>query len=164
MMNFKLDCKHSNYKIKSVWVLFWYRLNNMIYYSNLPKIIKKLLLVIFKVLQMFLVEIMFTTEIHYESKLGGGIRLPHPFGVIINRNVKIGLNCTIFQFVTIGSIEGKGITDKAPQIGNNVYIGAGGKILGNIKIGNNVKIGANAVVVKDIPDNCTVVGNPMKII
>ena len=57
-----------------------------------------------------------------------------------------------------------GGVEKVPHIGDNVFIGAGAKILGDIKIGNNVKIGANAVVTKDVPDNCTVVGNPAVII
>lgn len=69
---------------------------------------------------------------------------------------------TIFQDVAIAV---KGINCfEAPVIGNNVLIGTGAKLLGGIQIGNNVKIGANAVVTKDVPDNCTVVGNPMRII
>lgn len=87
--------------------------------------------------------------------------LPHHLnGIIISHYAKIGKNCTIFQQVTIA--EGKNKT--AAIIGDNCIIGAGAKIIGNVKIGNNVKIGANAVVVKDIPDNCTAVGVPAKII
>lgn len=79
--------------------------------------------------------------------------LPHGlYGIIVSKNAIIGANCTIFHQVTIG--EGKG---GAPEIGDNCYIGAGAKIIGNIVIGDNVKIGANCVVVEDIPDNCTVV-------
>ena len=58
-----------------------------------------------------------------------------------------------------GAVDKQGISNKAPRIGNNVYIGAGAKILGDIEIGDNVKIGANAVVTKNVPDNCTVVGS-----
>lgn len=92
---------------------------------------------------------------------------PHGLnGIIISRKCKIGKNATILHQVTIGT---KITTEKcmreadgiAPVIGDDVYIGAGAKIIGNIRIGNNVLIGANAVVTKDVPDNCTVIGNPM---
>lgn len=87
--------------------------------------------------------------------------LPHHLnGIIVSHYAKIGKNCTIHQQVTIGQSEGNG----APIIGDNVMIGAGAKIIGNVKIGNNVKIGANAVVVKDVPDNATAVGVPARII
>jgi serine O-acetyltransferase len=85
--------------------------------------------------------------------------LPHGLkGIFISQCAIIGKNCTIFQQVTIGSnmlTGSKGFG--GPIIGDNVLIGAGAKIIGNVKIGSNVKIGANAVVVKDIPDNATVV-------
>ena len=79
--------------------------------------------------------------------------LPHGlYGVMVSHNAIIGKNVTILHQVTIG--EGKG---GAPTIGDNVYIGAGAKLIGGIKIGNNVKIGANCVVFMDVPDDCTVV-------
>lgn len=86
-------------------------------------------------------------------------------GVFISANARIGKNCVIFHQVTIGSntlpdSNGKG----APQIGNNVYIGCGAKIIGNVTIGDNVRIGANCVVTKDIPANCTVVSASPRII
>ena len=84
---------------------------------------------------------------------------PHGlFGVFISGGAKIGADCTIFHQVTIGS-NTLSNTKKpgAPTIGNNVYIGAGAKIIGGVKIGNNVRIGANCVVTNDIPDNSTVV-------
>lgn len=85
--------------------------------------------------------------------------LPHGLnGIVISRHAEIGAGATILQQVTIGI---KNMGDPAsPQIGKNVFIGAGAKIIGGIKIGNNVKIGANAVVNKDVPDNVTVIGNP----
>ena len=79
--------------------------------------------------------------------------LPHGlYGIVVSRNAIIGKNATIYHQVTIG--EGNG---GAPVIGDNVYIGAGAKIVGKIKVGNNVRIGANCVVFMDVPDNCTVV-------
>lgn len=84
---------------------------------------------------------------------------PHGlYGIFISERAKIGAGCTIFQYVTIGS---NTLADSAgggaPVIGDNVYIGAGAKIIGNVHVGNNVRIGANAVVTKDVPDNATVV-------
>ena len=91
---------------------------------------------------------------------------PHGFsGIFISKNAIIGKNCTIFQQVTIGSNELIGSKHYgAPIIGDNVYIGAGAKIIGNCKIGNNVKIGANCVVTESIESDTTVVTNYPRII
>lgn len=87
------------------------------------------------------------------------------YGVFISQGAQIGSGCTIFQQVTIGSnslrdSQGVGY----PTLGDNVYIGAGAKIIGGVRIGNNVRIGANCVVTKDIPDNATVVMQKPRII
>jgi len=93
---------------------------------------------------------------------GGAYVLNHPYGTIINAK-SIGANFTICQLTTIGN--GKhGRNDLIPTIGNNVSIGANANIIGDIAIGDNVIIGAGSVVVKDVPDNCVVVGNPAKVI
>jgi len=98
-------------------------------------------------------------EIPLTLNIGGGLLIPHPNGIVIHPDVSIGPNCLIFQQVTIGTRGGD-----APIIGGHVDIGAGAKILGNIKIGNNVCIGANAVVINDVDDGCTVAGIPAKVI
>lgn len=86
--------------------------------------------------------------------------LPHGIhGIYISTFAEIGHGCRIYQNVTIGEVN-----RKAPVIGDGVLIGAGAVLLGDIKIGNNVKIGAGAVVNKNIPDNCTVVAQPVRII
>lgn len=98
------------------------------------------------------------------TNLTAPIYFPHsPKGCFFSMFAIVGENCTIMQHVTIGSnnIIGGG---KGPIIGDNVFIGAGAKIIGNVKIGNNVKIGAGSVVVEDIPDNCTVVMHKPRII
>lgn len=92
---------------------------------------------------------------------------PHGLnGIVISPYAKIGKKCVIYQQVTIaqGNADGKGSNYKSATIGDNCFIGAGAKIMGNVKIGDNVKIGANAVVTKDVPSNCTAVGIPAKII
>lgn len=86
----------------------------------------------------------------------------HPNGIILHKNVVIGKYCTIYHQVTIGSND-KGDVNKVASIGNNVYIGSGAKVIGNVVIGNNSKIGANAVVINDVPENSVAVGVPAKI-
>ena len=84
--------------------------------------------------------------------------MPHLNGIYIHPKVFIGEDCTILQQVTIGANEHKIEYDKAPRIGNRVYIGAGAKIIGDVEIGDDVRIGANAVVTKNVPSQMTVVG------
>lgn len=92
--------------------------------------------------------------------IGGGLLIPHPNGIVIHPKAKIGVNCLIFQQVTIGTRAGEGL----PQIAGHVDIGAGAKILGPVLIGAHATIGANAVVLHDIPDRMTAVGIPAKIL
>jgi len=99
-------------------------------------------------------------DIPLNSNLGGGLIIRHPNGIVIHPKAVIGVNCLIFQQVTIGAGSKPGF----PKIGGHVDIGTGAKILGGITIGDHVKIGANSVVIEDVPDNCTVVGIPAKII
>ncbi|PHR49470.1 MULTISPECIES: serine acetyltransferase [Cycloclasticus] len=100
-------------------------------------------------------------EIPLNGHLGGGLLIPHPNGIVIHPNSLIGVNCLIHQQVTIGVNRN---SNKPPTIGGHVDIGAGAKIIGNVKIGNHVQIGANAVVLEDIPDNSISVGVPAKVI
>lgn len=102
-------------------------------------------------------------EIHPGAKIGKGLFIDHGMGVVIGETAEVGDNVTIYHGVTLGGT-GKDKGKRHPTIGNNVVIGAGAKILGPISIGNNVKVGANAVVLKDVPDNVTVVGIPAKIV
>ncbi|WP_220465503.1 serine O-acetyltransferase [Colwellia sp. BRX10-3] len=90
-----------------------------------------------------------------KSSAGAGFVLMHPVGVVINSSVKMGRNITIESGVVIGAEKGL-----SPELGNDVFIGAGAKVIGKVIIGDNVKIGANAVVVKDVPSNCTALGVP----
>ena len=102
-------------------------------------------------------------EIHPGAKIGRRLFIDHGMGVVIGETATIGDDCTIYHGVTLGGT-GKNKKKRHPDIGNNVMIGCGAKILGAIKIGNNVKIGANAVVLKDVESDSTVVGIPGEII
>lgn len=96
-------------------------------------------------------------EIHPGAKIGKRLFIDHGYGVVIGETAIIGDDCLIYHQVTLGGTGNEKAFKRHPTIGNNVMLGAGSKILGNIKIGNNVKIGANAVVTKDIEDNKTVI-------
>lgn len=99
------------------------------------------------------------------TKLQGPACFPHGVvGIYISNGATIGKNCVIFQQVTIGSNEIKGSNLGSPTIGDNCYIGAGAKIIGNIHIGNNCRIGAGAVVYQDMEDNSVAVAARTRII
>lgn len=95
------------------------------------------------------------------ADIGKGFRIHHFGGIIIHSGVKMGENCTVYQGVTVGD---KGGWGKLPTIGNNVLIGAGAKVLGDITIGDNVTIGANAVVLSSIPADSIAAGIPAKVV
>lgn len=102
------------------------------------------------------------TYVGHGAFFGGKPWLPHNLrGIHISDQAVIGKNCTIYHQVTVGIAEAGG---KAPVIGDNCILGAGCKIIGDIRIGNNVKIGANCVVHFDVPDNATVVCEKARII
>ncbi len=86
--------------------------------------------------------------------------MPHPNGIVIHPEARIGPNCLLFQQVTIGSGHRPGV----PNIGGHVDVGAGAKVLGDVRIGDHAQIGANAVVVEDVPAGATVAGIPAKVV
>lgn len=102
-------------------------------------------------------------EIHPGATIGKGLVIDHGMGVVIGETAEIGDNCTLYQGVTLGGT-GKDVGKRHPTLGNNVLVGAGAKVLGPFKIGDNSKIAANAVVLDEIPDNCTAVGIPAKLV
>jgi len=101
-------------------------------------------------------------EIHPGATIGKGVFIDHGMGVVIGETSVLGDNVTLFQGVTLGGT-GKEKGKRHPTLGNNVVVGAGAKILGNIRLGDNVSVGANAVVLEDVPPNSTVVGVPGRI-
>jgi serine O-acetyltransferase len=122
-------------------------------------VVKQLMIFVYTVLNM-LVMLGAGINIHIYSTIGKGLVI-HNFSCIFVLVEKMGENCTVNQGVTIGNIRGK---SHPPVIGNNVYFGSGCKVLGNITIGNNVVIAANSLVISDVPDNCTVVGVPARVV
>jgi serine O-acetyltransferase len=101
-------------------------------------------------------------EIHPGARIGKGLFIDHGMGVVIGETTIIGDNVTLYQGVTLGGT-GKERGKRHPTLGNNIVVGTGAKVLGNITIGDNSYIGANAVVIKDVPPNSTVVGVPGRI-
>ena len=111
----------------------------------------------------YLTRIITGIEIHPSAQIGERLFIDHGEGVVIGETAIIGDDVIIYQQATLGGT-GKEHGKRHPTIGNHVIIGAGAKILGNIKIGDNVRIGAGSVVVDDVPENCTVVGVPGRIV
>lgn len=102
-------------------------------------------------------------EIHPGAQIGRGVFIDHGMGVVIGETAIVGDYCLIYQGVTLGGT-GKESGKRHPTIGENVVVGGGAKVLGNIQIGNDVRIGAGSVVLRDVPSNCTVVGIPGRVI
>ena len=107
-------------------------------------------------------------EIHPKAKIGKNLFIDHGMGVVIGETSEIGDNVTIYHAVTLGGSspsidsERQRHEKRHPTIGNDVVIGSGAQIIGPVKVGNNARIASNAVVVKDVPENATMVGIPAK--
>lgn len=103
-------------------------------------------------------------EIHPGAKIGKGFFIDHGVGIVIGETAEIGDNCVLFHNVTLGGT-GKHEGKRHPTLGNSVLIGTGAILLGPINVGSNVRIGANTFIInKNVPDNCTVVGVPARIV
>ncbi|WP_282193127.1 serine O-acetyltransferase EpsC [Romboutsia ilealis] len=103
-------------------------------------------------------------EIHPGATLGAGILIDHGMGVVIGETAQIGNRVTIYHGTTLGGTGKDKGRKRHPTVGDNVVIGAGAKVLGNINIGSNSKIGSNSVVLNDVPKGATVVGIPGKVV
>ncbi len=102
-------------------------------------------------------------EIHPGADIGRRLFIDHGTGVVIGETAVIGNDVTIYQGVTLGGT-GKHKGKRHPTIGNNVMIGAGSKVLGPFRVGDNCNIAAGSVVLEEIPDNCTAVGTPARVV
>lgn len=134
--------------------LLFHRIAHGLYNLNIPLIPR-----LISHLSRFLTGI----EIHPGASIGSGVFIDHGMGVVIGETAIIGDYCLIYQGVTLGGT-GKESGKRHPTLGENVVVGAGCKVLGNILIGNNVRIGAGSVVLRDVPSDCTVVGIPGRIV
>jgi len=116
-------------------------------------LVQRIYLIVYQVHQFY-----HGASIAYNAEFENMPILPHGMsGIFVSGEARIGRNCVLFQHVTIGSnslLDSKGMG--APTIGDHCYIGAGAKVIGNVRVGNNVRVGANAVVHKDVPDNSVV--------
>lgn len=159
---------------KSKIIIWIYRLGNSIYKKK-NRFYKILIKPIYFILNKLITEFIFGVELSEKTDIGKDLVLEHGGnGIVIHPKAKIGNNVVIYHQVTIGGyglahfdndyINNNNNKGGVPEIGNNVFIGAGAKILGNVKVGNGAKIGANAVVLKDVPEGATAVGIPAKII
>ena len=138
------------------WALVVYRFGRW-RYGVRPALLRKLFSLLYKVLYKF-IQIITGIELPCEVVLGKNFVIDHFGGIVISGYARFGDNCRIRNGVVVGL---RRVDEPcAPQIGNNVDIGAGAKLLGNIRIGNNVAIGANAVVLCDVPDDHVAYGVP----
>jgi len=135
---------------------------NAIYFYRLSRKLYKWKIPLLPLLIKYLIFLIFNSVIPYSADIGENSKCAYGgIGIVIHSRCKIGKRVILGQGITIGrALDPAGI----PTIGDNVYISAGARIIGNVKVGNNVIIGANAVVTKDIPDNSIVAGVPAKII
>jgi serine O-acetyltransferase len=105
----------------------------------------------------------FGVDINPAARIGIGIMFDHGTGIVIGETATIGDNCSLLQGVTLGGT-GKETGDRHPKIGNNVMIGAGAKVLGNIHVGDCSRIASGSVVLKEVPRETTVAGVPAKVV
>lgn len=134
--------------------LIAYRLAHRLYKWHIPLIPRII---------SYITRIITGIEIHPAAKIGRKFFIDHGEGVVIGATTEIGDDVLIYQQVTLGGT-GKEHGKRHPTLGNGVIVGAGAKVLGNIKIGDYVRIGAGSVVVDDVPENSTVIGVPGRIV
>ncbi|MBC1796857.1 serine O-acetyltransferase [Listeria booriae] len=147
--------------LQGIIVVSFYRIGHFIFYKLRVPVMQQICWIIYRLLELLVIRLLFDCEIPAQCHIGKGLRLPHgPKGIVINPYTKIDDNVTIFHYVTLGQNKQP---KTAPIIEQGVIIGAGAKLLGDIKIASSAKIGANAVVLQDVPSNSTAVGVPAQI-
>ncbi|GHU50900.1 serine O-acetyltransferase [Clostridia bacterium] len=136
------------------WAVFWHRVAHRFYSAKM---------IFFARVISQMSRLATGVEIHPGAVIGKGLFIDHGTGVVIGETCVIGDNVTIYQGVTLGGT-GKDTGKRHPTIGNNVLIGSGVKILGPFRVGDNSRIGAGSVVLQEVPEDCTVVGVPGRIV
>ena len=138
------------------WAMLVYRFGRW-RYGVRPALLRKLCSLLYHVL-FKLVQVLTGIELPCEVQVGRNFVIDHFGAIVVSGYARFGDDCRIRTGVVVGLARTE--DPCAPQIGNNVDIGAGAKVLGRITIGNNVRIGANAVVLQDVPDDCVAAGVP----
>jgi serine O-acetyltransferase len=147
---------------QGLWLTVQYRVSRWVeFHFHVPVV--RLVLKIVCAIGQKIVEIVTGCELPNRADIGLGLLIPHPYGIVVHCDTKIGENCVLAQHVSIGH-GGRGTKKGVPQLGDRLFVGPGARIFGAIKIGNDVAIGANAVVTKDLPDHAVAVGIPAQII
>jgi serine O-acetyltransferase len=145
------------------WAIVHYRLNRWVFCHFRVPVLRQVV----RAANFFvgrLITMLTGIEICERAQIGAGLYLAHMGTIIIAMTTKIGRNASIHQEVTFGGA-GKGVEEgDFPEVGDDVYIGAGAKIIGRVKVGSRVLIGCNAVVIRDIPDHATAVGIPARVV
>jgi serine acetyltransferase len=155
------DWKENPQNIKARLILIGYRFAHLATKNRVLFILLIPQLIIYRVI----VEWFLGVELPYKTVVKGPLTIYHGQSLVVNDGTIIGSNCKLRNSTTIGTkILPNGLYSRSPILGDNVDVGANVCIIGDVKIGNNVTIGAGSVVVKDIPDNSVVVGNPARII
>lgn len=103
----------------------------------------------------------FKIEVSKKSRIGPGLRLPHPMGIIISPNAFVGANCDLYADVRLVLSHG---VKEGPSIGNHVFLGDGAKVVGKVTVGDHAIIGVSSVVTRDIPAGATAVGIPARVV
>ncbi len=134
--------------------IFFHRISHFLYQKSVPFFPRAI-----SELSRFLTGI----DIHPGAKIGKNLIIDHGMGVVIGETAEIGDHCLIYHGVTLGGVDLNPVK-RHPTLGNHVVVGAGAKILGNIRIGDRARIGANSVVIREVPDDCTATGIPAKIV
>lgn len=144
-----------------VWAIGFYRLRNWVNVAN-PAWLLRVPVVAFCFLPNWFCEAFFSMGISPRASIGEGLYIGHVGGVIISPHAVIGRNCDISHRVTIGSAAmGR---EGAPVLGDNVYVGTGATLVGQIRIGSGAKIAANTLVIDDVPEGATMMGVPGRLL
>ena len=144
----------------TIWVIVWYRFGYWSYHNGMPK----LLALPFRLLHWLgnlIFEVTLQMSVSPQAEIGPGLKFAHTGNIYIHPEVVMGDHCSIAHEVTIGtSAQGR---PGAPRLGDDVYVGAGAKVIGKIKIGEGAKIAANSLVITNVPAGATVMGVPARV-
>ena len=164
-LSMSADMARNKGNYKMLVALFSFRLAHLASHHRKISILANVYAIPVILAHRFLTEWLFGMELPAATKIGKGLIIDHGYAVVINKNSIIGQNCRVRHCVTIGcKTNADGTQGPSPRIGDSVEIGTHAMIIGDIRIGSRVIIGAGAVVVKDVPENAVVAGNPAKII